>query len=245
MIDAGAIERNCRRLGSELGPETALCAVVKADGYGHGAVPAAAAALAGGASWLAVAAAAEAVELRGELAERARLLVLGAMAPTELDLALGAGADLAVWRPGFLDLVAERGRELGIRPQVHVKYDTGMGRLGERDPEVVGRLARTAAGSPDVDLVGLWTHFATADETDAAFLDAAARPLPRSRPAAAGGARGDAARGQQRRDAARAARSPRHGPMRGRRSTASTPSASTRPRAGSSPRSSCARTSPM
>ncbi len=171
MIDAGAIERNCRRLGSELGPETALCAVVKADGYGHGAVPAAAAALAGGASWLAVAAAAEAVELRGELAERARLLVLGAMAPTELDLALGAGADLAVWRPGFLDLVAERGRELGIRPQVHVKYDTGMGRLGERDPEVVGRLARAAAASPDVDLVGLWTHFATADETDAEFLE--------------------------------------------------------------------------
>jgi len=171
VIDPGAIERNCRRLAGELESGTALCAVVKADGYGHGAVPAAAAALAGGASWLAVAAAAEAVELRAELAERARLLVLGAMAPDELDHALGAGADVAVWRPGFLDLVAARGRELGIRPQVHVKYDTGMGRLGDNDPARVAELARAAAASPDVDLVGLWTHFATADEDDTSFLE--------------------------------------------------------------------------
>ncbi len=71
MIDPGAVERNCRRLASELDGETALCAVVKANGYGHGAVQSAAAALAGGASRLAVAAAGEAVELRAELAERA------------------------------------------------------------------------------------------------------------------------------------------------------------------------------
>jgi alanine racemase len=171
VIDTGAVERNCRRLASELSGETALCAVVKADGYGHGAVPCAAAALAGGATWLAVAAAAEAVELRAELAERARILVLGAMTPLELDHALGAGADLAVWRPGFLELVAARGRELGVRPQVHVKYDTGMGRLGERDPDAVAELARAAAASPDLDLVGFWTHFATADEADSTFFD--------------------------------------------------------------------------
>jgi alanine racemase len=170
VIDTGAVERNCRRLASELSGETALCAVVKADGYGHGAVPCAAAALAGGATWLAVAAASEAVELRSELAERARILVLGAMTPRELDQALGAGADLAVWRPGFLDLVAARGRELGVRPQVHVKYDSGMGRLGGRDPEAVAELAHATAASPDLDLVGLWTHFATADESGSGFL---------------------------------------------------------------------------
>ncbi len=170
VIDAGAVERNCRRLASELNGDTALCAVVKADGYGHGAVPCAAAALAGGATWLAVAAAAEAVELRGELAERARLLVLGAMDEQELDQALGAGADIAVWRRGFLELVATRGRELGVRPQVHVKYDSGMGRLGERDATAVADLARSAAASPDVDLVGFWTHFATADERGDGFF---------------------------------------------------------------------------
>jgi alanine racemase len=171
VIDTGAVERNCRRLASELSGETALCAVVKANGYGHGAVHCAAAALAGGASWLAVAAAGEAVELRAELAERARILVLGALTPAELDHALGAGADIAVWRSGFLELVERRGRELGIRPQVHVKYDSGMGRLGERDPDAAAGLARAAAESAEVDLAGLWTHFATADDLGSDFFD--------------------------------------------------------------------------
>ena len=170
-VDAGAVERNCSRISSELGPETALCAVVKADGYGHGAVPCAAAALAGGATWLAVAAANEAVEVRSELAERTRLLVLGALDERELDLALGAGADISVWRRGFLDLVVARGRALGIRPNVHVKYDSGMGRLGERDPAAVAELARAAAAADEVELVGFWTHFATADEADASYLN--------------------------------------------------------------------------
>ena len=171
MIDTGAVERNCRRLASNLTGDAALCAVVKANGYGHGAAPCAAAALDGGATWLAVAAAGEAIELRAELAERARILVLGALTAPELDDALGAGADIAVWRRGFLELVERRGRELGIRPQVHVKYDSGMGRLGERDPDAASELARAAAASDDVDLVGLWTHFATADETDSDFFD--------------------------------------------------------------------------
>ena len=169
IVDVGAVERNCARLATVAG-EAELCAVVKADGYGHGAVPCAAAALAGGATWLAVATAAEAAELRAELAEAARLLVLGAMAREELDTALAAGAHLAAWRPDFLELVAARGRELGIRPQVHVKYDTGMGRLGARDAAVVEELAAAAATSPDLDLAGVWTHFATADEDDRGFL---------------------------------------------------------------------------
>jgi alanine racemase len=171
IIDTGAVERNCARIASELSAGTALCAVFKADGDGHGAAPCAAAALAGGATWLAVAAAAEAVELRGELAERARILVLGALDERELDLALGVGADVAVWRAGFLETVERQGRELGVRPQVHVKYDSGMGRLGEPDADAVTELARTAAASEDVDLVGFWTHFATADESDPSFLN--------------------------------------------------------------------------
>ena len=171
IVDTGAVERNCARIAAELATGTALCAVVKADGYGHGAVPCAAAALAGGATWLAVAAANEAVELRSELAERARILVLGALDERELDLALGVGADIAVWRPGFLEAVERHGADLGIRPQVHVKYDSGMGRLGERDADAVAELARAAAASHDVDLVGFWTHFATADEDDPSFLN--------------------------------------------------------------------------
>jgi alanine racemase len=164
------VERNCARLARELRGDTALCAVVKADGYGHGAVECARAALAGGASWLGVAAAAEATELRAALPE-ARLLVMGALTPPELEAALEAGADLAVWRPRFLDLVARRARERGARAHVHIKYDTGMGRLGERDPDAVRALVRSAAASDDVELAGLWTHFATAEEPASEFFD--------------------------------------------------------------------------
>ena len=99
------------------------------------------AALAGGATWLAVATAAEAGALRAELPD-ARLLVLGALTPEELEVTLEADADLAVWRPGFLELVRARAAALGSKARVHIKYDTGMGRLGERDPTAVRRAGR-------------------------------------------------------------------------------------------------------
>src|SRR5919202_417693 len=138
VVDLGAIERNCARLREELdGAE--LCAVVKADGYGHGAVQSARAALAGGATWIAVATAAEAAELRGELPD-ARLLVMGALTAEELDDALAADADIAIWREQFLELAAERGLVGGRNARVHVKYDTGMGRLGDADAAAVERL---------------------------------------------------------------------------------------------------------
>jgi alanine racemase len=146
-----------------------LCAVVKANGYGHGAVECARAALAGGATWLAVAAAVEAAELRSQLPD-ARLLTMGALTEAELDLALGADSDVAAWRRGFAHLVGERGAELGVRPRVHVKYDTGMGRLGERDPDAVLALVDAVAADDRLDLAGLWTHFATADEPDSDFF---------------------------------------------------------------------------
>jgi alanine racemase len=170
VVDLGAVERNCARLASELAAGTELCAVVKADGYGHGAIECARAALAGGATWLAVAAAAEAVELRSEL-PGARLFVMGAMTPADLELALGADADIAVWRAGFLELAHARASALGARARVHVKYDTGMGRLGERDPEAVRALLDQVAAADATELVGLWTHFATADEPGSSFFD--------------------------------------------------------------------------
>ena len=164
-VDVGAVERNCARLGAELGDGTQLCAVVKADGYGHGAVECARAALAGGATWLAVAAATEAAELRAALPE-ARILTMGALTPRELDVALAADSDVAVWRAEFLELVAER----DTRARVHVKYDSGMGRLGDPYPEAVGALVKAADADDRLELVGLWTHFATADEPDSAYF---------------------------------------------------------------------------
>jgi alanine racemase len=167
-VNLAAIERNCARLASAAAP-AALCAVVKADGYGHGAVPAARAALAGGAAWLAVATAAEAAELRDGGVE-GPLLVLGALSPEELDMALIAGADVACWREAAAEAIARRAGELGLRPGVHVKLDTGMGRLGTRDGGEATRTAAAVAAAPDLRLAGVFTHFATADEEDPGFL---------------------------------------------------------------------------
>src|SRR2546421_135522 len=95
-VNLAAIERNAMRLRSELDRGTGLCAVVKGDGYGHGALPAARAALAGGARQLAVATTAEAAELRAAGVE-APLLVMGAISDEELPEALTANAEVVAW----------------------------------------------------------------------------------------------------------------------------------------------------
>ena len=169
-IDFDAIRANCTRLKAELGEGSELCAVVKADGYGHGAEDSAAAAIAGGATRLAIATAAEA-EAVGRRFGHLPLLTMGPLTAPEVDLALGAGSELALWREGFRVVVADRARALGRPARVHVKYDTGMGRLGNADPDEVMALIRACAADPDLELAGVWTHFATADELGSAYFD--------------------------------------------------------------------------
>jgi alanine racemase len=169
-IDVGAVERNCARLKAELREGAELCAVVKADGYGHGADACASAALAGGATRLAVATGAEAAQV-GRRFPQVPLLTMGALTPDDFDTALAAGTEVAVWRDGFRQLASARGRAQGRPVRVHVKHDSGMGRLGNPDPDEVLALARACAAEPELELVGIWTHFATADEPDADFFD--------------------------------------------------------------------------
>lgn len=169
VVDLGAIERNCSHLKLGLQGNAELCAVVKSNGYGHGMVECAEAAVRGGASRVAVATATEAFELRPRLSD-VSILVMGALTGAELDVALQAGAEIAVWRMAFLAEISERAAMLGFRPRVHVKYDTGMGRLGDRDPRLIDALVDDAAADERVELAGLWTHFATADEDDDSFL---------------------------------------------------------------------------
>jgi alanine racemase len=159
-VNLAALERNCARLRRELTGGAELCAVVKADAYGHGALPCAHAALAGGATWLAVAAAGEAAALRAGGIE-APILVMGALTPAELEVALEARADVVAWREGFVAAAARVAGSAGAR--IHVKLDTGMGRLGTRDPEEATRVLEAAFAAPDLRAVGLMTHFATAD----------------------------------------------------------------------------------
>ena len=158
-VNLAAIERNCARLCSELHESAALCAVVKADGYGHGCVQSALSALAGGAGWLAVAGASEVRELREAGLGGVRVLVMGALSGVELEEALADDADVVVWSERFLEAVAQAG---GGR--VHVKLDSGMGRLGTRDPDQASTVAAAARTTPGVQLAGVMTHFATADD---------------------------------------------------------------------------------
>jgi alanine racemase len=159
-VNLAAIERNVARLRSAAG--ATLCAVVKADGYGHGAALAARAALAGGAQWLAVATADEALELR-EVGIAAPILVMGALSDEELPVALAARADLVAWSEQFVAAVAASPSRRGP-VRMHVKLDTGMGRLGTRDRDQALRVARRVIdAAPATQLTGAMTHFATAD----------------------------------------------------------------------------------
>jgi alanine racemase len=147
-IDLGALRRNAARLAEAAAPAE-LWAVVKADGYGHGALDAARAALAAGARALCVATVAEGAALRDEFPDT-RILVMGPSAPGEDDVARAAGLELALSTPEVPRGVA-----------VHVKVDTGMGRFGMTADE--------ALAVPREQAVGVMSHFATADEDDATF----------------------------------------------------------------------------
>jgi alanine racemase len=144
-VDLGAVRRNVKRL-CEVAAPADVWAVVKANGYGHGAVDVGAAALGAGATALCVATVAEGVQIREELGE-ARVIVMGPTATSR---------EIAVAREANLELVVS-GEELPDGVRVHVKLDTGMGRWGFSElPEL----------TPDV--VGLMSHLASAD-CDAEF----------------------------------------------------------------------------
>jgi alanine racemase len=165
-VNLAAIERNCARLRSELEEGCELCAVVKADGYGHGAAQSARAALAGGATRLAVAGAREAVQLRAAGLQEVPILVMGALSEIELAEALEAQAEVVIWSAAGLDAVVRAG---GGR--VHVKLDSGMGRLGARDPDRAREVVELAVAADGVELVGAMTHFATADDRADGFFE--------------------------------------------------------------------------
>jgi alanine racemase len=164
-VNLGALERNCAQLRSRLASGAELCAVVKANAYGHGDVWCAMSALAGGATWLAVATATEAAELRRH-GIGARILVMGALTAEDARIALESAADVVAWEPAFVATLAHEAQAGGVRARVHVKLDSGMGRLGTKDTEQALAVARAIDEAEHLELVGLMTHFATADEPE-------------------------------------------------------------------------------
>ena len=169
-VDLGALSRNVARLRAVAAP-AALCAVVKADGYGHGAVPCARAALAGGADVLAVALVAEGVELR-EAGIDAVVMVLSQASHDELDLLVAHDLDATVYTAAGVADLAEAAARAGRGPErpvrVHLKVDTGMHRVGAQPEEAVP-LALAIQGDPGLDLRSVFTHCAVADEPEDPF----------------------------------------------------------------------------
>ena len=169
-IDLAAVRHNARLLASLAAPAQ-LCAVVKANAYGHGMVPAARAALEGGARWLGVALVEEGAVLRQAGLDSPILLLsepdVDAMADV---VALGLTPTLYTER-AVQALVEAVGADGGSRQQplpVHVKVDTGMHRVGATAPDAV-KLALTVEERPELQLEGFWTHFAVADAPDDPF----------------------------------------------------------------------------
>lgn len=157
----GAIRANCARILAHLPRGARLFAVVKAGGYGHGAMQVAHAALDGGATGLAVATLEEAAGL-GELVRREQVLVMGGLTVGEAHAAAAGGWSIAV---SSRELAQALGETDSAVP-VHLKIDTGMGRFG-CSPEEAPGLARFIDRSAGLRLAGTWTHFACADSDDA------------------------------------------------------------------------------
>ena len=160
-IDLDAVEHNASVLCAVAGP-AALCAVVKADGYGHGALPVARAALAGGASWLAVALVEEGVALREAGIETPILLLSEPPVEAMSEAVARRLVPTLYTRSGVRALGTVVGADGSPPVGVHLKVDTGMHRVGA-DPADVVPLARMIADDPALRLGAAWTHLAVAD----------------------------------------------------------------------------------
>ena len=167
-IDLGAIAHNVATLSAQVAPSRFM-AVVKADAYGHGAVPVAEVALASGADCLAVALVQEGIDLRRAGIE-APILVLSEQPDSQIGDIVSHGLIATVYSVPFIDALEREVRQRNVDgQQVHLKIDTGMNRVGVHPMEAVERAGRIIACGPWLTLTGLYTHFATADDVESTF----------------------------------------------------------------------------
>ena len=163
-VDVAALRDNARALrafarGSE------LMAMVKANGYGHGAILATHAAIAGGATWLGVSSVTEALELR-RAGITMRVLNVGWSTPAEMSAAAAHDVQVAVFEPSGVAAARAGAQASGRTIHVHWKLDTGMGRLGTRLDELQPMLDALDEARHHVSVAGIFTHFASADSDD-------------------------------------------------------------------------------
>jgi alanine racemase len=172
IVELDTIERNARALRAALPGSTQFMAVVKADGYGHGAPWVARAALNAGAALLGVATVGEGKVLRAHGIE-APIVLLGSIDGTEAPAACEAGLEITVGSESLLNSVqrAARSARAAAPVAVHLKVDTGLHRYGATAAEAVA-LANRIASDPYLRFASIFTHFASADEPDEPFTTA-------------------------------------------------------------------------
>ncbi|CAB4689576.1 MAG: alanine racemase [Actinobacteria bacterium] len=166
-VDLTAIAHNLKLIKGKT--NTQVLAVVKADAYGHGLIPVAKAAVAAGADWLGTALLEEGVALRAA-GVKAPLICWLTPLGEDLKIAVKNNIDLSISSIELLEEVIDAGRAANIVPRIHLEVDTGMTRGGVRGewPEFVSEVAK-AVKDNGVEVVGLWSHFARADEPDQSF----------------------------------------------------------------------------
>jgi alanine racemase len=164
-ISLSAVRENFAAVRNHVGPRVEVCAVIKADAYGHGATPCAISLEAAGAKWFGVTTTDEGMPLRSA-GLRGRILLMTGFWRGEEEEVVRQNLTATVWEPWHVDLLDHAARRLDAPPQpIHLKIDTGMGRLGVTLAEVAS-MCRTIQQSSHVVLEGVSTHFASSEVLD-------------------------------------------------------------------------------
>ena len=167
IIDLGAISHNVAAIRKKIGDQKGLMTVVKADGYGHGAVEVSRTALRSGADSLAVALPEEGQHLRKAGIE-ASILVLGLIQPEEAWKVVSSRLDQTVSSIALLEALDREAGRASTQVNVHVKVETGLGRIGV-EPHDAASFLRRARSYRNLKVAGLFSHFSAADERDKTF----------------------------------------------------------------------------
>lgn len=169
-VNLGAIKHNVTCIKNAMSKNALFCAVVKADGYGHGSVMVSNAALSAGAQWLAVAIPEEAKELRDN-SITAPILVMGPSSRWQWEIAQELDLSMVVASMDCVNSAVEASKASGAAMKLHVKVDTGMNRVGVRSVRELEQILDAVEREPLIELEGLMTHFASADAADKTYTN--------------------------------------------------------------------------
>ena len=165
-ISLSALRENFRAVQSHVGPRVTVCAVIKADAYGHGATPCALSLESAGAKWLGVTTTDEGMPLRSA-GVRSRILLMTGFWRGEEDEVVRQNLTATVWEPWHVEVLSDAVQRLGAGSQpIHLKIDSGMGRLGVTLAELPS-MCRVIQRASHIVLEGVSTHFASSEVTDA------------------------------------------------------------------------------